>query len=132
MRFRHRVMAGIITAVVFAGCTVVVALLSLFVAGIPLVAALGYTAAVAVGTAVLAVVSLIIGQAVNGAHWAIGVSFGFATLALGLLVYGLLWLLSRRDRDGARSRTDAAGGRLPGSCHGISVGIPAKQRITAR
>jgi uncharacterized membrane protein YdfJ with MMPL/SSD domain len=47
------------TAVVFAGCTVVVALLSLFVAGIPLVAALGYTAAVAVGTAVLAAVTLL-------------------------------------------------------------------------
>ena len=37
------------TAVVFAGCTVVVALVSLVVAGIPLVSALGYTAAVAVG-----------------------------------------------------------------------------------
>ena len=37
------------TAVVFAGCTVVVALVSLAVAGIPLVSALGYTAAVAVG-----------------------------------------------------------------------------------
>jgi uncharacterized membrane protein YdfJ with MMPL/SSD domain len=47
------------TAVVFAGCTVVVALLSLFVAGIPLVAALGYTAAVAVATAVLAAVTLL-------------------------------------------------------------------------
>src|SRR6476619_1014384 len=47
------------TAVVFAGCTVVVALLSLFVAGIPLVAALGYTAAVAVGTAVLAAITLL-------------------------------------------------------------------------
>src|SRR6478752_6195652 len=47
------------TAVVFAGCTVVVALLSLFVAGIPLVAALGYTAAVAVGTAGLAAVTLL-------------------------------------------------------------------------
>ncbi len=47
------------TAVVFAGCTVVVALLSLFVAGIPLVSALGYTAAVAVGTAVLAAVTLL-------------------------------------------------------------------------
>ena len=36
------------TAVVFAGCTVVVALVSLAVAGIPLVSALGYTAAMAV------------------------------------------------------------------------------------
>ena len=36
------------TAVVFAGCTVVVALVSLVVAGIPLVSSLGYTAAVAV------------------------------------------------------------------------------------
>jgi len=47
------------TAVVFAGCTVVVALLSLFVAGIPLVSALGYTAAVAVATAVLAAITLL-------------------------------------------------------------------------
>ena len=36
------------TAIVFAGCTVVVALVSLVVAGIPLVSSLGYTAAVAV------------------------------------------------------------------------------------
>ncbi len=47
------------TAVVFAGCTVVVALASLAVAGIPLVAALGFTAAVAVATAVLAAVTLL-------------------------------------------------------------------------
>ena len=47
------------TAVVFAGCTVVVALVSLVVAGIPLVAALGYTSAIAVGTAVLAAVTLL-------------------------------------------------------------------------
>ena len=47
------------TAVVFAGCTVVVALVSLAVAGIPLVSALGYTAAVAVATAVLAAVTLL-------------------------------------------------------------------------
>jgi uncharacterized membrane protein YdfJ with MMPL/SSD domain len=47
------------TAVVFAGCTVVVALVSLVVAGIPLVSSLGYTAAVAVATAVLAAVTLL-------------------------------------------------------------------------
>jgi uncharacterized membrane protein YdfJ with MMPL/SSD domain len=47
------------TAVVFAGCTVVVALVSLAVAGIPLVSALGYTAAVAVATAVLAAITLL-------------------------------------------------------------------------
>ena len=47
------------TAVVFAGCTVVVALVSLAVAGIPLVSALGYTAAIAVATAVLAAVTLL-------------------------------------------------------------------------
>ena len=47
------------TAVVFAGCTVVVALVSLAVAGIPLVSSLGYTAAVAVATAVLAAVTLL-------------------------------------------------------------------------
>ena len=47
------------TAVVFAGCTVVVALVSLAVAGIPLVSALGYTAALAVATAVLAAVTLL-------------------------------------------------------------------------
>ena len=47
------------TAIVFAGCTVVVALVSLVVAGIPLVSSLGYTGAVAVGTAVLAAVTLL-------------------------------------------------------------------------
>jgi uncharacterized membrane protein YdfJ with MMPL/SSD domain len=47
------------TAVVFAGCTVVVALVSLVVAGIPLVSSLGYTAAVAVATAVLGAVTLL-------------------------------------------------------------------------
>ena len=47
------------TAVVFAGCTVVVALVSLAVAGIPLVSALGYTAALAVATAVLAAITLL-------------------------------------------------------------------------
>jgi uncharacterized membrane protein YdfJ with MMPL/SSD domain len=47
------------TAIVFAGCTVVVALVSLAVAGIPLVAALGYTSAVAVAVAVLAAITLL-------------------------------------------------------------------------
>ena len=41
-------------AIVFAGGTVIIALLSLWVAGIPLVASLGYASAVAVLTAVLA------------------------------------------------------------------------------
>ncbi len=57
------------TAVVFAGCTVVVALVSLVVAGIPLVSALGYTAAMAVATAVLAAVTLLPAlMAVAGRH----------------------------------------------------------------
>ena len=42
------------SAIVFAGGTVIIALLSLWVAGIPLVASLGYASAVAVFTAVLA------------------------------------------------------------------------------
>ena len=46
-------------AVVFAGVTVVIALCSLFVAGIPLVSTLGYTAAIAVGVSVLAAVTLL-------------------------------------------------------------------------
>jgi uncharacterized membrane protein YdfJ with MMPL/SSD domain len=46
-------------AIVFAGGTVVIALLSLWVAGIPLVASLGYASAVAVFTAVLAAVTLL-------------------------------------------------------------------------
>jgi putative drug exporter of the RND superfamily len=46
-------------AVVFAGCTVIVALLSLMVVGIPLVTTLGYTAAIAVVVAVLAAVTLL-------------------------------------------------------------------------
>ncbi len=57
------------TAVVFAGCTVVVALVSLMVAGIPLVSALGYTAAMAVATAVLAAITLLPAlMAVAGRH----------------------------------------------------------------
>ncbi len=46
-------------AIVFAGTTVVIALLSLSVAGIPLVSALGYATAVAVFTAVLAAITLL-------------------------------------------------------------------------
>src|SRR4051794_32435928 len=46
-------------AVLFAGSTVIVALLSLFFAGIPLVATLGYTAAIAVAIAVLAALTLL-------------------------------------------------------------------------
>jgi RND superfamily putative drug exporter len=44
---------------VFAGGTVIIALLSLWVAGIPLVASLGYASAVAVLTAVLAAITLL-------------------------------------------------------------------------
>jgi putative drug exporter of the RND superfamily len=46
-------------AVVFAGCTVIVALLSLFVVGIPLVSTLGYTAAIVVVIAVIAATTLL-------------------------------------------------------------------------
>ena len=46
-------------AVVFAGCTVMVALLSLAVVGIPLVTTLGYTAAIAVAIAVAAAITLL-------------------------------------------------------------------------
>ena len=46
------------TAIVFAGTTVVIALLALAVAGIPLVTALGYSSAVAVVTAVIGAVTL--------------------------------------------------------------------------
>src|SRR5919107_2766746 len=45
-------------AVVFAGCTVIIALLSLALSGIPLVTTLGYTSAIVVLIAVLAAVSL--------------------------------------------------------------------------
>ena len=47
------------TAIVFAGTTVVIALLALVVAGIPLVTSLGYAAALAVVTAVLAAITLL-------------------------------------------------------------------------
>ena len=47
------------TAIVFAGGTVVIALVSLLVAGIPLVTSLGYASAVAVLTAVLASITLL-------------------------------------------------------------------------
>ncbi len=46
-------------AVVFAGTTVVIALCSLVVAGIPLVSTLGFTAAIAVGVSVLAAATLL-------------------------------------------------------------------------
>jgi uncharacterized membrane protein YdfJ with MMPL/SSD domain len=47
------------TAIVFAGSTVVLALVTLLVAGIPLVTSLGYASAVAVITAVLAAITLL-------------------------------------------------------------------------
>lgn len=47
------------SAIVFAGCTVVVALLSLGVAGIPLVSSLGLASAIAVVAAVLVAISLL-------------------------------------------------------------------------
>jgi uncharacterized membrane protein YdfJ with MMPL/SSD domain len=47
------------TAVVFAGSTVVIALVALLVAGIPLVTSLGYASAFAVVTAVLAAITLL-------------------------------------------------------------------------
>ena len=46
-------------AIVFADGTVIIALLSLWVAGIPLVASLGYASAIAVLTAVLAAITLL-------------------------------------------------------------------------
>jgi uncharacterized membrane protein YdfJ with MMPL/SSD domain len=54
-----RTVAGAGGAVVFAASTVIIALVSLTVAGIPLVASLGYAAAFAVLTAVLAAVTLL-------------------------------------------------------------------------
>ena len=47
------------SAIVFAGGTVVIALVSLAVAGIPLVSSLGYSSAIAVLTAVLAATTLL-------------------------------------------------------------------------
>lgn len=47
------------SAIVFAGCTVLVALLALGVAGIPLVSALGYASAMAVVAAVLVAITLL-------------------------------------------------------------------------
>jgi uncharacterized membrane protein YdfJ with MMPL/SSD domain len=47
------------SAIVFAGTTVVIALLTLLVAGIPLVTSLGYSSAVAVATAVVAAITLL-------------------------------------------------------------------------
>src|SRR5205823_10163278 len=46
-------------AVFFAGCTVTIALVSLAVAGIPLVTTMGFTAAIAVIVAVLAALTLL-------------------------------------------------------------------------
>jgi len=47
------------SAVVFAGCTVIIALLCLYFSGIPLVRSLGYTTAMVVATAVIAAVTLL-------------------------------------------------------------------------
>ena len=58
-RRSRRAVATSGSAIVFAGGTVVIALLSLGVAGIPLVTALGYASAVAVVTAVLAAITLL-------------------------------------------------------------------------
>jgi uncharacterized membrane protein YdfJ with MMPL/SSD domain len=62
------------SAIVFAGTTVVIALLALLVAGIPLVTSLGYSSAVAVVTAVLAALTLlpavmaIVGKHIESGH----------------------------------------------------------------
>ncbi|MER7605697.1 MMPL family transporter [Nocardioides sp. NPDC127503] len=61
------------SAIVFAGCTVVVALLALGVAGIPLVSALGYASAMAVAAAVLVAITLLpafLGLLGNRIRWA--------------------------------------------------------------
>jgi putative drug exporter of the RND superfamily len=47
------------SAVVFAGCTVIIALLCLYFSGIPLVRSLGYTTAIVVATAVLAAITFL-------------------------------------------------------------------------
>ena len=65
-------------AVLFAGVTVVIALCSLVVAGIPLVSTLGYTAAIAVAVSVLAAITLLpallgaIGEHINSLRVHIG------------------------------------------------------------
>ncbi len=65
-------------AVLFAGVTVVIALCSLAVAGIPLVSTLGFTAAIAVGVSVLAAVTLLpallgaLGERINSLRVQIG------------------------------------------------------------
>ncbi|HEU4658774.1 MAG TPA: MMPL family transporter [Capillimicrobium sp.] len=62
MELRESIRRSIATsgaAVVFAGCTVIIALLSLAVVGIPLVTTLGYTAATVVVVAVLAAITLL-------------------------------------------------------------------------
>jgi uncharacterized membrane protein YdfJ with MMPL/SSD domain len=62
------------SAIVFAGTTVVIALLTLLVAGIPIVTSLGYSSAVAVVTAVLAALTLLpavlslVGAHIESAH----------------------------------------------------------------
>jgi uncharacterized membrane protein YdfJ with MMPL/SSD domain len=61
------------SAIVFAGGTVVIALLSLAVAGIPLVTALGLASAIGVGAAVLGSISLLpalLGLLKDRVHWA--------------------------------------------------------------
>ncbi len=116
--------AGSGSAIVFAGTTVVIALLSLMVAGIPLVTSLGYATAIAVAVAVIAAITLLpallslVGRRLNAlrlprwlhpepkpegkglwAHWAALVSrhrFAATVLALAILVPLAIPLLSLR------------------------------------
>ena len=100
------------SAIVFAGCTVVIALLSLGVAGIPLVSALGLASAIGVVAAVLGAITLL-------------------PAFLGLLKHRIAWaslpaFLSPTPEAGARHVVPLVRRRTPapGRGHGAVAGLP--------
>ena len=108
-------------AVVFAGCTVMIALLSLAIVGIPLVTTLGYTSALVVAVAVLGAITLLprvlalLGDRIDtGAHPAAAPQGGRRPLAR-LAPLGRVRrappAARRAGRDGDPRRARAAGAR---------------------
>ena len=114
-------------AIVFAGGTVIIALLSLWVAGIPLVASLGYASAVAVLTAVLAAITLLpavlslTGRHLVGARLP---AFLRPRATPGAVTFWSRWAATvtgppaglRAGRPGAPGPADTAACRSPATC----------------
>ena len=123
------------SAVVFAGCTVIIALLCLYFSGIPLVRSLGYATAMVVATAVLAAITFL--PAVLGllGRRILRLPFRLGQRKHGCGPPGRLGQVGRRDpqsprrrcrnRDrgawlarGSRTRSPTGRGRLRSAAHG--------------